>query len=96
MATSAVTSDLKSADAVIAVGRNRVNSITLLGDGTNAPTLTLYDNASAASGKVVAKIAGVATSTFLFINFTNPVAVENGIYADVAGTGANYIVTYGA
>jgi len=96
MANSAITSDLKAASAAIAVGRNKVNSITVLGDGTNAPTLILYDNATTASGKVLAKIVGVSASTFLFANYSNPVVAENGIYASLSGTGANYIVTYGA
>lgn len=96
MVNTSITSGLLSASAPIAVGRNKVNSITVLGDGTNAPTLTLYDNATSATGTVLAKIVGVATSTYLFAEYTNPVRADNGIYAAISGTGANYIVTYGA
>lgn len=95
MKSSSRSSGLKNADAVISGGRNRINAITLLGDGTNAASLILYDNASAASGTVLAKVTQLATARLTHILFDNPVFAENGIYADVTGTGAEYIVYYG-
>lgn len=92
---SSCSSGLKTADAVISAGRNRINAITLLGDGTNAASLILYDNASEASGVVLAKVTQLATARLTHILFDNPVFAENGIYADVTGTGAEYIVYYG-
>lgn len=91
---SSVTSGLKTTDAVIAVGRNRVNAVSLIG-GSSASSVILYDNASAASGKVVAKLTQATNLVLTHVLFENPVYVENGIYADVTGTGAEYIVYYG-
>lgn len=92
---SSRSSGLKTADAVISATRNRINAITLLGDGTNAASLIIYDNASAASGLVLAKVTQLATARLTHILFDNPVFAENGLYADVTGTGAEYIVYYG-
>lgn len=92
---SSRSSGLKTADAVITTGRNRINAITLLGDGTNAASVILYDNASAASGVVLSKITALATTRFTHVIFENPVVAEDGIYADVTGTGAEYIVYFG-
>lgn len=91
---SSRSSGLKTADAAIATGVNRVNAVTLLGDGTNAASLILYDN-TAASGTVLAKVTQLATARLTHIIFENPVYAEKGIYADVTGTGAEYIVYYG-
>lgn len=95
MKNGLTSSGLKSADAVIMAMPGRMFYVQLLGDGTNAASLVLYDNASAASGLVLAKLsldAGLVQS--------EPFAVEagvvanNGIYADVSGTGAEYIVYF--
>lgn len=88
-------SGLKTADAVIADSPARLHGVKLLADGTNAATLTIYDNASAASGKVLAKIsvkAGDVTETAHGNIPEGGVHALNGIYADVSGTGAEYIV----
>ena len=92
---SSRSSGLKTADAVIQTGRNRINAITLLGDGTNAASVIVYDNASAASGVVLAKVTALAATRFTHVLFENPVIAEEGIYADVSGTGAEYIIYYG-
>jgi hypothetical protein len=92
---SSRSSDLKSADAAIAAGANRVNAVTLLTDGTNAASVILYDNATAASGKVLAKVKATGAELIKHVLFENPVYAENGIYADVTGTNAEYIVYYG-
>jgi len=96
MTTSSRSSDIQTADASIATGRNRINSVILLADGTNAASLVIYDNASAASGKVLASLKVKATDVQKEVVFTFPVIAENGIYADVTGTGASYIVHFGA
>ena len=88
-------SGLKAADAVIATGRNRLNAVTLIGDGTNASSVILYDNPSAASGTVLAKVTSGATQGMVHMLFDNPVVAETGIYADVTGTGAGYVVYFG-
>ena len=94
---SSRSSGLQTADGAIAAGRNRVNGITLLSDGTNACSVILYDNATAASGTVLGKVSIGAASLKKteHVLFENPVICENGIYADVTGTGAEYIVYFG-
>lgn len=91
---SSRSSGLKTADASIATGRNRINAITLIG-GSTASSVVLYDNASAASGLVLGKATQATNLVTTHIIFENPVFAENGIYADVTGTGAEYIVYYG-
>ena len=91
---SSRSSGLKVADAAIATGRNRINAVTLIG-GSTASSVILYDNASAASGTVLAKVTQATNLVQTHVLFENPVIAENGIYADVAGTGAEYIVYFG-
>lgn len=92
---SSISSGLRAASAAIANGRNRINAVTLITDGINTASLLIYDNASAASGTVVVKVTAAAAQNTVHLVFENPVVVENGIYADVTGTGAGYIVFYG-
>lgn len=94
MSTTSISSGLQTADATIASGRNRINAITLITDGTNAATLLVYDN-TAASGTVIAKVTAAAIQNTVHVVFEKPVKAENGLYADVTGTGAGYIVFYG-
>ncbi len=93
MATS-ISSGVLDADTLIATGRNRVNALTVLTDGTNAATVTLKDGTTT-SGTV--RITGkcVGANLINHIIFENPVLFSDGIYADVTGTGATYIVFFG-
>lgn len=94
MSCPANSSGLKVADAVICVRPCKLKSIQLLADGTNAATVVLYDNASAASGTVIAKVIVDATSTYEWFTSDAGIVCNNGIYADVTGTGAEYIVHF--
>jgi len=93
--TTAISSGLKAADTLIYTGRGTLNGVVVNTDGTNAATLTLYDNTSA-SGNVLAQmiVAGADRTNALLFNLA--VRCNNGIYADVTGTGATYTVYYGA
>lgn len=91
---SSVSSGVLNADTLIFTGRNRINALTVFTDGTNAATVDLYDNTSAAN-KIAVKGKCVGANLVNHIIFENPVYVENGIYADVTGTGATFIVYYG-
>lgn len=92
---SSRSSGLKTTDAAIAVGRNRINAITLLADATNAASVVVYDDASSATGTVLAKVKVAAGGVLQHVIFENPVITESGIFADVTGTGAEYIVYFG-
>lgn len=73
-----------------------VNHISLTGDGTNAAAITVYDNASAASGKVISLIRIGAGGNTIHKEYTFPVRMDNGITVVVTGTGAVATVGYDA
>ncbi len=87
-------SDLKTADATIATGKAILAGVHIITNGSADATLILYDN-TAASGVVVFK--QVVTGADDAIPYTLPdggIRCSNGIYADIAGTGAEYVVFY--
>ncbi len=89
----ATTSGRRTADAAISAIPCLLKSVILEGDGTNACSVILYDNASAASGTVLAKLLLPASSTMCIVfENANGIIANSGVYADVAGTGAAYIV----
>ncbi len=86
-------SGLKSASAVISNRPALVHGITLL-QASAACTLIIYDNATTNSGTVAEQINNNTNTSTVTIKLTHPVECNNGIYAAVTGTGANYIVHY--
>lgn len=86
-------SGLLSADAVISNAPARIHGITLI-QASAACSVVIYDNASAASGTVVAQVNNVVNATSVFFGFNTPVECLNGAYADVTGTGASFIVHF--
>ena len=93
--TTCLTSGLQTADALIYTGRGTLNALTVMTDGTNAATVTLYDNTTN-SGTVLAQSIVLGADRTGFQAWNLAVRCKNGIYADVTGTGASYIVHYGA
>lgn len=82
-------------DGAAVTGTNvYITALTTITDGTNDATCLLYDNASAASGTVIAKdwVPGALIANRLV--WTYPRKVNAGIYVDLTGTGANCIVEY--
>lgn len=94
MSCPSTSSGLKSADAVISAATSTLRGLTVIADGTNEATVILYDNASAASGTVLDKVIVDAGLTHVYVPYHGGVVALNGIYADVTGTGAAYIVHY--
>lgn len=95
MSTSSISSGLLTTSTALATGRNRINAVCLMTDLTNTASYVIYDNASAASGKVVAKGHLAAGGDMIHSNFSHPVLVENGIYVAITGTNAEVIVYFG-
>lgn len=93
--TTCISSGLLTTSGQVYTGRGTLNAVTVLTDGTNAATVTLYDNTSAA-GTVIFKalIPGASGSASDAYNLA--IRCQNGIYASISGTGANAIVYYGA
>jgi len=65
----------------------------LLTAGSAAATLILYDNASEASGTVLASLKAGA-NTIASWTPVLPYPFANGCYADIGGTGAEATVVY--
>jgi len=84
-------SGLKSADATIKSGKAVLAAVLVITNGTDDASLTIYDNTSA-SGTKLLEITVPAADRYAF--FPLWVKAINGLYADVAGTGAAYIVYY--
>lgn len=85
-------SGLLTADKKIATGACWVWGYQLVGDGTNAATLLIYD-AITATGTSHFGGRTVGTDDAPFV-LSEPIYFATGIYADVAGTGAGYRVYY--
>lgn len=61
--------------------------------GSAAATATLYDNASAGSGTILATLAAaIGTGDAVQLPADKFIACANGIYATISGTGASLTV----
>ena len=95
MSTALSTGVLPVGTTTFLTGRSYLNSIQVFGDGTNIPTVTVYDNITG-SGAVLGKIT-LPIGT-VYGDFTPCFAIRGdvGFTVVVAGTGATAIVSYGA
>jgi hypothetical protein len=66
----------------------------ILNPGSAASTVTVYDNASAGSGTVLASLAGVANGASVALPLSIPIRAAKGITVVVAGTGATAVATF--
>ena len=76
-------------------GKATLNSVQLIGDGTNAPTVIVYDN-TAGSGKIIAQLSGAATEKFVAFVPAFAIRSDIGLTVVVSGTGSSAIIGYGA
>lgn len=83
----------QTADALIYTGRCALASILIITDGSNNAKVVIYDGTTA-SGTVIYETTVLSTDHYGGRNWTFPVQVAQGIYVDVTGTGASYIVEY--
>ena len=86
-------SGLLVADTLITTGFGELCGVDSIADGTNASTCIVYDNASGASGTVLAKVVVDATSTYEPRDFATSVRFTNGLYLDWS-TNASCIIYY--
>lgn len=94
MSSNATSSGLKSADAAICLIPAAVTALTLVSDGTNACSVVVYDDTASATGTVLAKAVLAAGEGTVHLHWDAPVQGSHGLYADVTGTGAGYIVYF--
>ena len=83
----------KTADALIYNNSCYITGIMIITNGTNDARVILYDN-TVASGTVRWEQTVVGGDHYGGKSWTFPKRFENGIYADVNGTGASYIIEY--
>lgn len=83
----------QTADAAVSDKPAKIHAV-ILNPGSDASSLIIYDNASAASGNVLVKLVGAANTSSVSVTFDCPVAANTGIYVDVTGTAASYVVVY--
>jgi len=93
---SVTSSGLKTSDTQISPASGRVHHVILLGDGTNAASVVLYDTETGtATGTVLAKLTVPAGDTMAQVAFAEQgVEANRGIWADVSGTGAEFLVGF--
>ena len=90
----ATSSGEKTSSAAILAMPGALQTVVVTADGTNQATVILYDNASAASGTILARVIVDAGLVFESLHLTIPVVALNGIYASISGTGAACVVHY--
>lgn len=87
----------KIADAQIVPNSGAVCSILIMTDGTNDAKVILYDVSAAGDIAVTNKISEitvVGADNYGGRAWPYPVRFSNGLYADVTGTGASYIIEW--
>ena len=88
----------KTASAACVTVPGYLYGIMIITDGTNAVTVDIYDNASAASGtKLIPSwiITTSATNRMQTLTLPNPVAADNGIYVNTSTSGTvAYMIYY--
>lgn len=82
-----------TSSAIVKTGPCFCSAVLVITDGSNAATVILYDNTSAAGKKVWEGVIAGATG-YGGRNWTFPVRCRNGIYCAISGTGASAIVEY--
>ena len=81
-----------SANTVVVTGNNRLFDAAILNPGSAAAVLTIYDGVDN-TGPVICKLVAAANG----ISAVTPdvmVPTATGIYAEISGTGANFVVYY--
>lgn len=81
----------QTADGIVHTGPVYITSILIITNGTDDATVILYDN-TAASGTVRWEQTVAGANNYGGKDWSYPKFFAIGIYADVEGTGASYIV----
>ena len=91
--TVVASTDLLSSSTLVFTGKCYLRSVGVFTDGTNAATVTVYDNTSAA-GKKVAGPYVICGACYFGGETMPPTPCANGIYVVISGTGATARVRY--
>ena len=80
-------------DSLIYSNRCYITGVLIITDGTNDARVIIYDNTSA-TGTVRWEQTVAGADNYGGRDWAFPKRFENGIYVDVNGTGASYIIEY--
>lgn len=89
----AVGSGEKIADAVVYSKKCYITAVEVITDGSNDAVVVIYDSPTGANGSVIKEITVAGGDNYGGRNWVFPRKCD-GIYVDVSGTGASYIIEY--
>lgn len=88
---------LAAGTTVISTGPNTLSGVVVISDSINPATITVFDNASTASGTVLARLTATTNTGANSMAMITPVRAENGLVVQITGTGApTGLILYGA
>jgi hypothetical protein len=90
---TALSSGKKTADAIITSNPSKLTGVLIITDGTNDAKVVLH-NGDDGTGPILFEGTVKGAGMFGGATWEIPVAADQGIYADVTGTNAAYIVYY--
>ena len=90
--TAVLSSGLTTSDWAVVTSSCLLYGVERITNAASDASVIVYDSASAASGTIAFKGTVSAANNFGGAMFPNPVEMFNGIYVDVSGTGAAYII----
>ena len=83
----------KTVDSLIYSNPCYITGVYIITNGTNDAKVIIYDNTTAA-GTVRWEQTVAGTDNYGGRDWSYPKRFDNGIYVDVTGTGASYIIEY--
>jgi hypothetical protein len=83
-----VPSALLTVQTLVVCAAPALLTAVMLHPGSAASTITVYDNATAGSGTVLAVLQGTASGATQIIPFDSPIYAKSGITCTVSGTAA--------
>lgn len=88
---------LNSGTTVVSSGAQTLSGVIVLSDSVNPATITVYDNASTASGTILARLTATVNTGANSLALVTPIRAENGLVVSITGTGTpTGLILYGA
>lgn len=88
---------LSAGTTVISTNANTLSGVIVISDSLNPATITVFDNASAASGTILARLTATTNTGANSLALVTPIRAENGLTVQITGSGSpTGIVLYAA
>ena len=88
---------LSAGTTTVAVGANTLSGVIVISDSVNPATITVFDNASAASGTILARLTATTNTGANSLALVTPIRAEAGLTVQITGTGTpTGIILFGA